>query len=56
MALATLGSFAIRSWTASNRAAALGVGTLRGLLTVVPWPPSPSTEMARQVLAAPPQI
>jgi hypothetical protein len=35
MAAATLGSFAIRSWTASNRAAALGVGTLRVLLAVV---------------------
>jgi hypothetical protein len=35
MASATLGSFATRSWTAFNRAAALGVGTLRGLLTVV---------------------
>jgi hypothetical protein len=30
--------FAIRSWTAFKRAAALSVGTLRGLLTVVATP------------------
>jgi hypothetical protein len=59
MASATLGSFTIRSWPASNiQGSGLGCRHFAGLtlLTVVATLMAPSTEMARQVLAAPPQI